>query len=406
MKTNMKQTLLTFALMLLPMLASAAVEKNGIYYNLNDGTGTAEVTQHPNKYRGAISIPDKVVIDGTEYSVTSIGIEAFSYCSGLTSITIPNSVMSIGNYAFYFCLGLTSVTIPSSVTSIGKCAFSNCMRLTSIAIPNSVASIGSSAFAGCKRLTSVTMPSSVTSIGENMFYDCTSLTSLTIPNSVTTIGPMAFVGCGLKSLVIPNSVATIGNSAFEGCRNVASITIGRSVKSIGNHAFYHTSALNDVYCLPKDVPAVLNYEGKAGGTEAFGDSYKMYVTLHVPSAALVAYSTTEPWSEAKSIVAFTEEDIKCAMPTIAYVDGRLVFSCETPGAECVYEIKCTDSGSGRGGEVNLSQTYEIRVYATLEGWYDSDVAVATIGWRNGRPAMEGFSSVTLDDDGSCDVNSD
>ena len=97
---------------------------------------------------------------------------------------------------------------------------------------------------------------------------------------------------------------------------------------------------------------------------------------------------------------------KCATPTIAYDKGRLVFSCETPGAECVYEIKCSDEGNGRGNEVNLSQTYEIRVYATLEGRYDSDVATATIGWRNGRPVMEGFSSARLDGDGSCDVNGD
>ena len=98
---------------------------------------------------------------------------------------------------------------------------------------------------------------------------------------------------------------------------------------------------------------------------------------------------------------------KCATPTIAYVNRRLVFSCETPGAEYVYKIICSDNVSGRGGEVSLSQTYEIRVHATLDGYEDSDVATATIGWRNGRPVMEGFSSVTLgDSEGIGDVNGD
>jgi hypothetical protein len=98
---------------------------------------------------------------------------------------------------------------------------------------------------------------------------------------------------------------------------------------------------------------------------------------------------------------------KCATPAIAYDNGRLMFSSDTPGAECVYKIKCADEGSGRGSEVSLSQTYEIRVHATLDGYEDSDVATATIGWRNGRPVMEGFSSVTLDDgDGNGDVNGD
>ena len=97
----------------------------------------------------------------------------------------------------------------------------------------------------------------------------------------------------------------------------------------------------------------------------------------------------------------------CATPTIAYDRGKLVFGCETEGAECVYEIKCADNGSGRGGEVSLSQTCEIRVWATLDGHYDSDVATATIGWRDGQPVMEGFSSVTIDDsDERGDVNYD
>ena len=106
---------------------------------------------------------------------------------------------------------------------------------------------------------------------------------------------------------------------------------------------------------------------------------------------------------AEPVVPYKE---KCATPTIAYDNGRLVFGCETEGVEYVYEINCADNGSGNGGEVSLGRTYEIRVHATLDGYEDSDVAVATIGWRNGRPVMEGFSSVTLDDDGSCDVNSD
>ena len=90
-------------------------------------------------------------------------------CSGLTSVTIPNSVTSIEDYAFYRCSSLTSVTIPNSVTSIGTCAFRGCSGLTSVTIPNSVTSIGSSAFKYCSGLTSVTIPNSVTSIGESAF---------------------------------------------------------------------------------------------------------------------------------------------------------------------------------------------------------------------------------------------
>jgi len=224
-------------------------------------------------------------------SVTSIGSSAFSGCTGLTSITIPNSVTSIGSGAFLGCTGLTSVTIPNSVTSIGGGAFSGCTGLiqiivdsnnskytsldgvlfnenrtsliaypneksTQYTIPNSVTSIGSSAFSGCTGLTSVTIPNSVTSIGQNAFSGCTGLTSITIPNSVTSIGYNAFFGCtGLTSVTIPNSVTSIGGGAFSGCTGLTSITIPNSVTSIGSGAFSGCTGLTSI-TIPNSVTSI------------------------------------------------------------------------------------------------------------------------------------------------------
>ena len=151
-------------------------------------------------------------------SVTSIGEDAFSDCSSLTSINIPSSVTSIGEKAFSGCSSLTSINIPSSVTSIGWGGFWGCSSLTSINIPSSVTSIGKFAFSGCSSLTSINIPSSVTSIGEYAFNGCSSLTSINIPNSVTSIGRGAFNGCSsLTSINIPNSVTSIGDRAFSDC---------------------------------------------------------------------------------------------------------------------------------------------------------------------------------------------
>ncbi|MBQ3753968.1 MAG: leucine-rich repeat protein [Prevotella sp.] len=97
---------------------------------------------------------------------------------GCKSSSIPSSVTSIGNDAFSYCSGLTSVVIPSSVTSIGEGTFFGCSGLTSIVIPSSVTSIGVSAFNGCSGLTSVVIPSSVTSIGISTFYSCPNLANL------------------------------------------------------------------------------------------------------------------------------------------------------------------------------------------------------------------------------------
>ena len=250
-----------------------------IYTYEVDSDGTIIITDCKESASGAITIPSE--IDGKP--VTSIGYNAFSFCTGLTSITIPNSVTSIGTYAFYGCSGLTSITIPNSVTSIGDWAFHGCSGLTSITIPNSVTSIGDLAFHGCSGLTSITLGNSVTSIGGWAFNGCTGLTSInvssgnnyyssnngvlfnkkktalirypegksqtsyTIPNSVTSIGNYAFCGCsGLTSITIPNSVTSIGNYAFWGCSGLTSITIPDSVTSIGSWAFENCTGLTSI----------------------------------------------------------------------------------------------------------------------------------------------------------------
>ena len=199
--------------------------------------------------------------EGTKW----IGSSAFSDCSSLKSITIPNSVTSIGNQAFYWCNSLTSVTIPNSVTEIGDGAFDCCESLTSpvynahcfaymprsykgaYIIPEGIKQIAGNAFAYCSGLTSITIPNSITSIGERAFQKCSGLTSVSIGNSVTSIGRYAFYECsGLTSINIPNSVTSIGDYAFEYCSSLTSITIPNSVKEIGKGAFEWCSGLTSV----------------------------------------------------------------------------------------------------------------------------------------------------------------
>ena len=250
-----------------------------IYTYEVDSDGTIIITDCKEWAKGAITIPSE--IDGKP--VASIGNYAFEDCTGLTSITIPDSVTSIGNDAFLDCTGLTSITIPNSVTRIGNNAFNYCTGLTSITIPNSVTSIEDSAFKYCRGLTSITIPNSVTSIGYAAFEHCTGLTSITIPNSVTSISDWAFDGCtGLTSInvanennyyssnngvlfnkkktelirypegksqtsyTIPDSVTSIGYGAFYGCTGLTSITIPDSVTSIGSNAFEYCTGLTSI----------------------------------------------------------------------------------------------------------------------------------------------------------------
>ena len=372
---------------LFPLITFAdEVEIDGIYYNLIKKIKQAEVIKNPNKYTGSITIPESVTYNNVDCSVTSIGNDAFSGCSGLTSVTIGNSVTSIGTNAFSGCSGLTAITIPHSVTSIGNDAFSGCSGLTSVTIsdigawcnisfntwysnplyvahhlflngeeirdlviPNSVTSIGNDAFSGCSGLTSVTIPHSVTNIGNDAFISCSGLTSVTIPNSVKRIGYSAFENCsgltsvtipnsvtyiaggvfsgcsgltsvtipnsvteirdwaffgcsGLTSVTIPNSVTYIGEGVFYGCSGLTSVTIGNGINSIGGRAFAYCPEIIDVYCYAQNVPTT--------SSDAFQNSDIEYATLHVPSNPVNAYKAKEPWKNFKSIVALTDEDPK------------------------------------------------------------------------------------------------
>lgn len=339
----MKKQLLLLVMMLLPMVVSAdSVEIDGIWYNLVPKAMQAEVTSNPNsqiKYYGNVKISASVNYEGTEYSVTSIGARAFLSCGGLTSVTIPNSVISIGENAFEYCVGLTSIIIPNSVISIGSQAFQNCSGLTSVTIPNSV-----------------------TSIESYVFHKCLGLTSMTIPNSVMSIG----------------------NFAFHSCSNLAAVTIGSGVDYISFNVFANCLELADVYCYAENVPS-------ASGN-VFDGSLIEYATLHVPAASLNAYKATSPWSEFGTFKTLEGEEVqKCAMPTISYNKGKLIFSSETEGAEYVSEITDTDIKKHYDATISLTATYNISVYAKKTGYDNSDIATATLCWIDKDPTTEGIT---------------
>ena len=254
---NLKHLFTALLLLSATMAFAEEVTINGIKYDVITKTKQAKVISGRNS-SGDIVIPERIEYDGVMCDVADIDRFAFSGCSGLTSITIPNSVTGIWDGAFSDCTGLTSITIPNSVTDIGMDAFYGCKGLTSVTIPNSVTYIGNSVFRNCTGLTSITVsegntfydsrdncnaiietetntlvagcknteiPNSVTGIGDGAFSDCTGLTSISIPNSVTTIRISAFRCSGLTSITIPNSITRIDRGAFYGCSELANITV-------------------------------------------------------------------------------------------------------------------------------------------------------------------------------------
>ncbi len=318
----------------IPLLANSYDPLKTIFYTTSDGE---VIFRNPemdniieNKYengQGIITFSDVVTeIPANAFSwleqtsiiipdkVTTIGYEAFSYCTSMTDITLPESLTTIDDLAFCFCAKLTSITIPDNVTTLGKSVFSGwshmesfygkyatsdhrCLivdgrlaafapeGLTEFSIPNEVTTIGDNVFFGCKNLTRITIPHGVETIAFQAFCECSGITEISIPESVTTIGGGAFASCssltsfsgkyvssdqrclvmdgklvafapsGLTAYTIPHGVTMIGQSAFADCRNLTSIAIPKSVTTIGEFAFDSCSSLTSI-TIPDGVTTI------------------------------------------------------------------------------------------------------------------------------------------------------
>ena len=291
---------------------------------------------------GTVTIPATV----GDYTVTAIGVCAFSDCNNLNSVNIPESVTVIDDLAFWYCYSLTSIDIPESVKRIGSQAFDQ-SGLTSIFIPKTVEILGEdNPFAGCWNLNSIEVeegnanydsrnncnavietatnklvggcqntiiPESVTSLGNLAFYFCYGLTSIAIPESVTTLEPYSFCGCtdlseinipssvtyigrmsfynclGLTSIVIPDGVTSIYDYTFEYCYNLETVTLGRNMAYIDRFAFMDCTALKEIYCLAEEVPEV--------ESDAFEGVDVSKVMLVVPDDSYNAYKAHPIWSQ-------------------------------------------------------------------------------------------------------------
>lgn len=225
-------------------------------------------------------------------SLQVIGSYAFSGCTSLKEITIPDSVEEIKLYAFRssalwesaagavyagnWLVGFQkdslfgSLAIKENTVGIADYAFYNAERMTSVTIPDSVKTIGRSAFYKCASLTSAVLPQELTEIKDYTFYHCDELTLPLLPASLKRIGQSAFYKCKLvaesadtaeDTLTLPDGVEEIGPFAFYGCSyeyadktemgvthigGVDNVVLGSGVKTVGEQAFALMTSLKTV----------------------------------------------------------------------------------------------------------------------------------------------------------------
>lgn len=240
-------------------------EDKGIRYLIR-GDNTVSVVSREVKYSGDVILPGSVEFNGNTYIVTVIADDAFSGCSGLTSITLPPSIRKIGEFAFDGCY-LNSVHISDLEAWCHIIFYEETHGLRS---SNPMVS-AQHLFLNGVEIKDLIIPNSVTNIGYATFQCCSKLTSITIPNSVTSIGEIAFSFCsGLNTLTLPNSVTSIGRQAFAGCSSLTTI-----VSEIAN-----PFAIDDGF--DKDIYAT--------------------ATLYVPSGKKTAYQNTVGWNKFQNIV--------------------------------------------------------------------------------------------------------
>ncbi len=384
--------------------------------------------------------------------ITSIDKCAFQNCSALQSVNIPNAVKSIGEYAFFGCSVMTSATIGNAVKTINQYAFSGCSSLAEVKIGNQVETLGEYTFQNCDVLPKISIPQSVKTINDNVFNGCkglkevvienrekelslgystdsyyssplfadcpldsvyiggnityqtssnygyspfyrnTTLRTVVITDKETEISANEFYGCtNLESFVIGDGVTTFGDWAFSGCSSLKSLVFGSKLQAIGKEAF-------------SDCTSVISITSKATipptcGTQALDDINKWSCTLTVPKGTLATYQAADQWKEflfasegeGGGDTPVTPEDKKCATPTISYNNGKLTFNCDTDGAICQSIITDPDINSYSSNEVQLGVTYTITVYATKDGYKNSETATATLCWIDVEPKKEGIT---------------
>ena len=232
-----------------------------IYLNIVDSENHTACVTYPNyingiyyygydKPTGDLIIPETFTNGNVTWTIVSIGDHAFDYCTGLTSIEIPNTVTTIGEQAFYHCENATDIKLSESLTTVGYFAFGYCTKWTgTLNIPASMVSVGRCAFDVCTNLSGLSLPNKNVEYSYLCFANCGFEGQLVFPDSLTTIVHEMFTSCEkITDVVFPNTLTSIENSAFAYCTSLTAIHIPSSTSRIDGYSSYSENPFRGCRC--------------------------------------------------------------------------------------------------------------------------------------------------------------
>lgn len=196
----------------------------------------------------------------------------------LKQVTVTDVATYIPRSAFEGMTSLQYVNLGENITAIGASAFSNCSNLVSVTLPEKCVSIGARAFENCSKA-AITVKGAITSLGLSSFYN-SGITAITLGEGITSVPINCFEGSSLRSITLPSSVTSVDSAAFLNCSRLTGVTVN-SVVTLHSSAFSGCSALTNDSLHFSSNGSFAFAEGVSGDRVTIGSAfYRTGVTMY------------------------------------------------------------------------------------------------------------------------------
>lgn len=239
------------------------------------------------------------------YKRFEFGVRCFKECTALETITVNGARLEqvdLKEEVFYGCTGITEIPFSEKIVNMGRYAFSNCSNLTHIELPN-VVGVDRGAFENCTSLTAFHVPATAAYVGDYAFQNCTSLSTVTFEDGASTreegntICVQAFCNTAITEVEIPSSYTRVQFKAFGDCPNFKKFVWHNSGKNVLNqileeNTFEGNANLTEVY-----LPGTLKEVGR--GWENYPNTVVIYALEGSVGHTLAVEKgyNWQPWTE-------------------------------------------------------------------------------------------------------------